>query len=225
MSLILFFIIVVLFSLFCFIVTPLTLWFQCLVSENSLGFLNIFFMKFKKIPAKLIVDAMITSEKAGVPISSDKLEAHFLAGGNVMSVVQSVVTAHKAAIDLSFEKAASLDLAGKDVYEAVRTSVNPKVIKTPTLAAVPKDEVELSLKAQVTIRADIDRLSGNAGEDTILARVGEGIITYINSAETHHTIVEKPDIVSKRMLEKGFDTGTAFDILSINITSISKNVV
>lgn len=209
-----------------FVGSPFSLWFQALVSGTKVGLFNIVFMRFRKVPPKLIVDGMITSTKAGIQLTSDNLEAHYLAGGNVMRVVQALVAASKADIDLSFDKATAIDLAGRNVLEAVQMSVNPKVIETPLVAAVAKDGIQLKAIARVTVRANIDRLVGGAGEDTILARVGEGIVTTIGSAEAHKLVLENPDMISKRVLEKGLDSGTAFEILSIDIADVDvgKNI-
>jgi len=171
------------------------------------------------VPAR-IVTAMIKASKAGLDISINKLEAHYLAGGNVDRVVNSLIAAQRADIGLEFERAAAIDLAGRDVLEAVQMSVNPKVIETPIVAAVAKDGIELRAKAKVTVRANIDRLVGGAGEQTIIARVGEGIVTTIGSAESHKEVLENPDKISRTVLSKGLEAGTAFEILSIDIADI-----
>jgi uncharacterized protein YqfA (UPF0365 family) len=163
---------------------------------------------------------MIKATKAGLNISINKLEAHFLAGGNVDKVVNALIAAQRAEIDLGFERAAAIDLAGRDVLEAVQMSVNPKVIETPLVAAIAKDGIELKAKARVTVRANIDRLVGGAGEQTIIARVGEGIVTTIGSSTTHKDVLENPDRISKTVLDKGLDAGTAFEILSIDIADV-----
>jgi uncharacterized protein YqfA (UPF0365 family) len=183
-------------------------------------------MRFRKVPPELIVQAMIKATKAGLKADSDRLEAHFLAGGNVSRVVDSLIAAQRAQIPLPFERAAAIDLAGRNVLEAVQMSVNPKVIETPTVAAVAKDGIEVKAKAKVTVRANIDRLIGGAGEETVLARVGEGIVTTIGSADSHKMVLENPDSISRRVLEKGLDSGTAFEILSIDIADvdIGKNI-
>ncbi|RLC27548.1 MAG: UPF0365 family protein, partial [Deltaproteobacteria bacterium] len=187
---------------------------------------NIVFMRFRKVPPKLIVESKIMATKAGLDISTDELESHFLAGGNVARVVQSLIAADKAKIELSFNRSAAIDLAGRDVLEAVQMSVNPKVIETPMIAAMAKDGIQLKAVSRVTVRANIDRLVGGAGEETILARVGEGIVTTIGSAESHKHVLENPDLISKRVLEKGLDSGTAFEILSIDIADVDvgKNI-
>jgi uncharacterized protein YqfA (UPF0365 family) len=218
---------IILFIFFMiFIGSPFALWFQALVSGAKVGLLNIVFMRFRKIPPKLIVDAIIISTKADLEITSDQLEAHYLAGGNIMRVVQALVAASKAEMELTFDRATAIDLAGRNVLEAVQMSVNPKVIETPLVAAVAKDGIQLKAIARVTVRANIDRLVGGAGEETILARVGEGIVTTIGSAEAHKLVLENPDMISKRVLEKGLDSGTAFEILSIDIADVDvgKNI-
>lgn len=209
-----------------FIGSPFALWFQSVVSGASVSLLNIVFMRFRKVPPKLIVDAIITSTKADLQVTSDQLEAHYLAGGNVMRVVQALVAAGKADIALTFERATAIDLAGRNVLEAVQMSVNPKVIETPLVAAVAKDGIQLKAVARVTVRANIERLVGGAGVETILARVGEGIVTTIGSAEMHKLVLENPDMISKRVLDKGLDSGTAFEILSIDIADVDvgKNI-
>ena len=203
-----------------FVGSPFALWFQAAVSSANVGLVNIVFMRFRKVPAKLIVDAMITATKANLQITSDQLEAHYLAGGNVIRVVQALVAASKANIALTFGRATAIDLAGRNVLEAVQMSVNPKVIETPKVSAVAKDGIQLLATTRITVRANIDRLVGGAGEETILARVGEGIVTTIGSAENHKMVLESPDMISKRVLEKGLDSGTAFEILSIDIADV-----
>jgi uncharacterized protein YqfA (UPF0365 family) len=183
-------------------------------------------MRFRKVPPKLIVTSKIMAVKAGLDFSTDSLESHFLAGGNVSRVVQALIAADKANIELEFNRAAAIDLAGRDVLQAVQMSVNPKVIETPLVAAMAKDGIQLKAVSRVTVRANIDRLVGGAGEETILARVGEGIVTTIGSAETHKMVLENPDMISKRVLEKGLDAGTAYEILSIDIADVDvgKNI-
>jgi uncharacterized protein YqfA (UPF0365 family) len=205
---------------FIFVGAPFGLWFQATISGANVGLLSIIFMGFRKVPAKLIVDAMITATKANIKIVSDQLEAHFLAGGNVIRVIQALVAASKANISLTFERATAIDLAGRNVLEAVQMSVNPKVIETPKVSAVAKDGIQLIATSRITVRANIDRLVGGAGEETILARVGEGIVTTIGSAENHKIVLESPDMISKRVLGKGLDSGTAFEILSIDIADV-----
>ncbi len=209
-----------------FIGSSISLWVQALVSGAHVGLFNIIFMRFRKVPPKLIVESKIMAVKAGLEITTDELETHFLAGGNVGRVVQSLIAADKANIDLGFNRAAAIDLAGRDVLEAVQMSVNPKVIETPRVAAMAQDGIQLKAISLVTVRANIDRLVGGAGEETILARVGEGIVTTIGSADTHKMVLENPDMISKRVLEKGLDSGTAYDILSIDIADVDvgKNI-
>jgi uncharacterized protein YqfA (UPF0365 family) len=212
--------------LFFFVFSALSLWIQALISGAHVGLLNIVFMRFRKVPPKLIVEAKIMAVKAGIEISTDSLESHFLARGNVQRVVQALIAADKANIALDFKRAAAIDLAGRHVLEAVQMSVNPKVIDTPRVAGVAKDGIQLTAISRVTVRANIDRLVGGAGEETILARVGEGIVTTIGSAITHKLVLEKPDMISKTVLEKGLDAGTAFEILSIDIADVDvgKNI-
>ena len=183
-------------------------------------------MRIRKVPPTLIVNALINGNKAGIPITANDLETHYMAGGNVNNVVKALISADKANIPLGFNMAAAIDLAGRDVAEAVQLSVNPRVINTPPVAAVAKDGIQLIAKARVTLRANIAQLVGGAGEDTILARVGEGIVTTIGSATTHKAVLENPDMISKTVLAKGLDAGTAFEILSIDIADIDigKNI-
>jgi uncharacterized protein YqfA (UPF0365 family) len=212
--------------LFFFVFSALSLWIQALISGAHVGLLNIVFMRFRKVPPKLIVEAKIMAVKAGLNIPTDSLESHYLARGNVQRVVQALIAADKANIALDFKRAAAIDLAGRHVLEAVQMSVNPKVIDTPRVAGVAKDGIQLTAISRVTVRANIDRLVGGAGEETILARVGEGIVTTIGSAISHKQVLEKPDMISKTVLEKGLDAGTAFEILSIDIADVDvgKNI-
>lgn len=212
--------------LFYFIGSSLSLWVQALVSGARVGLLNIIFMRFRKVPPKLIVESKIMAVKAGLDISSNDLESHYLAGGNVMRVVQALIASDKANIELNFNRAAAIDLAGRDVLEAVQMSVNPKVIETPLVAAVAKDGIQLKAVSRVTVRANIDRLVGGAGAETVLARVGEGIVTTIGSSDTHKRVLENPDTISKTVLAKGLDAGTAYEILSIDIADVDvgKNI-
>lgn len=223
---IMFLLVVAVIVLFFFVGSAISLWVQALVSGAHVGLFNIVFMRFRKVPPKLIVESKIMATKAGLDISTDELESHFLAGGNVARVVQSLIAADKAKIALSFNRSAAIDLAGRDVLEAVQMSVNPKVIETPMIAAMAKDGIQLKAVSRVTVRANIDRLVGGAGEETILARVGEGIVTTIGSAESHKHVLENPDLISKRVLDKGLDSGTAFEILSIDIADVDvgKNI-
>lgn len=209
-----------------FVGSAISLWVQALVSGARVGLLAIVFMRFRKVPPKMIVNAKIMAVKAGLEISTNDLESHYLAGGEVMRVVQALIAADKANIELEFNRAAAIDLAGRNVLEAVQMSVNPKVIETPLVAAMAKDGIQLKAVSRVTVRANIDRLVGGAGEETILARVGEGIVTTIGSADTHKLVLENPDMISKRVLEKGLDAGTAYEILSIDIADVDvgKNI-
>ncbi|GAB4368138.1 MAG: flotillin-like protein FloA [Spirochaetales bacterium] len=203
------------------------LWFRALLSGAPVGMGRIIGMWLRHVNPSVIVDARIMLTKAGIPIETDMLETHFLARGNVMRVSQALVAANKANIPLPFQRAAAIDLAGRDVLEAVKTSVNPKVIDCPdptkgktTIDAVAKDGIQLQVKARVTVRANIERLVGGATEETIIARVGEGIVTTIGSSESYKAVLENPDLISKTVLEKGLDAGTAFEILSIDIADI-----
>lgn len=205
---------------------PVNLWFQCVLNGVKISLLQLMFMRWRKVPPAVIVNAMINSKKAGLNLSSDLLEAHYLAGGHVQRVVNALISADKANINLDFKAATAIDLAGRDVFEAVQMSVNPKVIDTPSVAAVARNGIQLIVKARVTVRASINQLVGGAGEETVLARVGEGIVTSIGSAESHAYVLENPDSISKLVLSKGLDTGTAFEILSIDIADIDvgKNI-
>ncbi len=203
------------------------LWFRALLSGAAVGIGKLIGMWLRHVNPATIVDARIMLSKAGIDINSDMLETHFLARGNVLRVSQALVAANKANIPLPFQRAAAIDLAGRDVLEAVKTSVNPKVIDCPdstkgkmTIDAVAKDGIQLQVKARVTVRANIERLVGGATEETIIARVGEGIVTTIGSSESYKAVLENPDNISKRVLEKGLDAGTAFEILSIDIADI-----
>ncbi|MBA4410832.1 MAG: flotillin-like protein FloA [Bacteroidota bacterium] len=205
---------------------PVGLWFSALVSDVRISLIQLFLMRFRKVPPSVIVRALIEGTKAGLVLNRDELEAHFLAGGHVEKVVHALVSAQKANIELSFKMATAIDLAGRDVFQAVQMSVNPKVIDTPPVAAVAKDGIQLICKARVTVRANIKQLVGGAGEETVLARVGEGIVSSIGSSHTHKAVLENPDSISKVVLGKGLDAGTAFEILSIDIADIDigKNI-
>ncbi|MCP4520096.1 MAG: flotillin-like protein FloA [Cytophagales bacterium] len=207
--------------IFIMIFRIIGLWLSAQFSGVRVNLLQLVIMRFRKVPPSVIVQALITSHKAGLnQITRDELEAHFLAGGNVVAVTNALVSADKANIQLDFQQAAAIDLAGRDVFEAVQTSVNPRVINTPSVAAVAQDGIQLIAKARVTVRANISRLVGGAGEETILARVGEGIVTSIGSSNSHKDVLENPDRISRLVLEKGLDAGTAFEILSIDIADI-----
>ena len=210
-----------------FYYVPFFLWISARVSGVRISLIQLFLMRIRKVPARVIVQAMIEAHKAGLSeVNRDDLEAHFLAGCNVEKVVHALVSAAKANIDLGFKMATAIDLAGRDVFQAVQMSVNPKVIDTPPVTAVAKDGIQLIAKARVTVRANIRQLVGGAGEDTVLARVGEGIVSSIGSSESHKQVLENPDSISKLVLKKGLDSGTAFEILSIDIADIDigKNI-
>ena len=204
-----------------FYYVPFFLWISARVSGVRISLMQLFLMRIRKVPASVIVRALIEAHKAGLnDVSRDDLEAHYLAGGNVEKVVHALVSASKANIDLGFKMATAIDLAGRDVFQAVQMSVNPKVIETPHVTAVAKDGIQLIAIARVTVRANIRQLVGGAGEDTVLARVGEGIVSSIGSSESHKQVLENPDNISKLVLRKGLDSGTAFEILSIDIADI-----
>jgi len=210
--------IILLVLIFSFI--PIGLWISALAAGVNVGIFNLIGMRLRRVVPAKIVNPMIKSQKAGLDVTVDKLETHYLAGGNVDNVVNALIAAQRANIPLIFERAAAIDLAGRDVLEAVQMSVNPKVIETPTVSAVAKDGIEVQVKARVTVRANIDRLIGGAGEDTIIARVGEGIVTTVGSSESHKQVLENPDLISRTVLDKGLDSGTAFEILSIDIADV-----
>jgi len=199
---------------------PISLWITALFSGVKVGLAELVFMRIRKVPPSLIVNSMINATKAGIDLTTTELETHYLAGGNVPMVIKALISADKANIPLSFKQATAIDLAGRNVFEAVTTSVNPKVINTPNVAAVAQDGIQLIAKARVTVRANIKQLVGGAGEETILARVGEGIVTSIGSSISHKSVLENPDMISKLVLQKGLDAGTAYEILSIDIADI-----
>ena len=205
---------------------PVRLWVAALASGVRVGLGSLVGMRLRKVHPPSIVYPLISSEKAGLPLATNELESHYLAGGDVERVVNALISADKANIDLPFQQAAAIDLAGRDVLDAVQVSVNPRVIQTPKVAAMAKDGIQLIATARVTVRANINRLVGGAGEETILARVGEGIVSTIGSAETHKRVLENPDNISKTVLAKGLDSGTAFEILSIDIADVDvgKNI-
>ena len=210
-----------------FYYVPIFLWISARVSGVRISLIQLGLMRIRKVPAQVITQALIEAHKAGLQeVTRDDLEAHYLAGGNVEKVVHALVSASKANIDLGFKMATAIDLAGRDVFQAVQMSVNPKVIDTPPVTAVAKDGIQLIAKARVTVRANIRQLVGGAGEDTVLARVGEGIVSSIGSSESHKQVLENPDSISKLVLKKGLDSGTAFEILSIDIADIDigKNI-
>lgn len=199
---------------------PVNLWFTAQLSNVRISLLNLVLMRLRKVSPALVTNAMITSTKAGLKITTNEIETHYLAGGNVNKVIKALISADKANIPLDFKLATAIDLAGRDVFDAVQLSVNPNVINTPPVAAVAKDGIQLIARARVTVRANINQLVGGAGEETILARVGEGIVSTIGSATNHKEVLESPDRISKTVLSKGLDSGTAFEILSIDIADI-----
>lgn len=205
---------------------PISTWIAAYASGVKIAPLNLIGMRLRRVPPKIILMALIQSKKAGLDIQSDALEAHFLAGGMVTRVVNALIAADKANIDLPLQRATAIDLAGRDVLEAVKMSVIPKVIETPLVTAIAKDGIQVKAIARVTVRTNIERLVGGAGAETVLARVGEGIVTTIGSAITHKDVLENPDSISKVVLEKGLDSGTAYEILSIDIADvdIGKNI-
>ncbi len=211
-------ILIVLSIFFSFV--PLRLWISAMASGVRIGIFQLVGMRVRKVVPSRIVNPMIKATKAGLSVSINKLEAHYLAGGNVDRVINALIAAQRAGIPLDFEKACAIDLAGRDVLTAVQMSVNPKVIETPVIAAVAMDGIELRAKARVTVRANIDRLVGGAGEETIIARIGEGIVTTVGSSRSHKDVLENPDRISRTVLDKGLDAGTAFNILSIDIADV-----
>ncbi len=218
--------IIVLVILILFWLLPIPLWLSAKFANVHVSLLQLVFMRFRRVPPSIIVNALVTATKAGIPVQRDLLEAHYLAGGNISKVIRALISADKANIELDFRAATAIDLAGRDVFEAVQLSVNPKVIECPAVTAVAKDGIQLITKARVTVRANIKQLVGGAGEETVLARVGEGIVTSIGSAASHKSVMENPDTISKVVLAKGLDSGTAFEILSIDIADIDigKNI-
>ncbi len=213
-------IIAVIIIIALFVLLPVATWFRALVSGAKVSMARLVGMKLRRNSMKMIVEAYISAKKAGLDIAIDSLETHAMAGGDVNKVVYALISAHSANITLTLDTAKAIDLAGRDVFNAVKVSVNPKVIETPIIAAVAKDGIELRVKARVTVRANIARLIGGAGEETIIARVGEGIVTTVGSSETHKEVIENPDRISKTVLDKGLDAGTAFEILSIDIADV-----
>ena len=210
---------IIFFFIFLYFV-PISLWITALFSGVKVGLFELMFMRIRKVPPRIVVDSLITATKAGLHLTSNELETHYLAGGNVPNVIRALISADKANISLSFKQATAIDLAGRDVFQAVQISVNPKVITTPKVAAVAADGIQLIAIARVTVRASIAQLVGGAGEDTILARVGEGIVSSIGSAKSHKEVLQSPDKISKHVLSRGLDAGTAFEILSIDIADV-----
>ena len=219
-SLIIIIVAVLLFLVIFLSFVPIGLWISAAASGVNVGIFQLIGMRIRKVVPKRIVDPMIKATKAGLKLSINNLEAHYLAGGNVDRVVNALIAAQRAGIPLDFERCCAIDLAGRDVLNAVQMSVNPKVIETPIIAAISKDGIELRAKAKVTVRSNIDRLVGGAGEETIIARVGEGIVTTVGSSLSHKDVLENPDSISRTVLGKGLDSGTAFEILSIDIADV-----
>ncbi|MCA0970037.1 flotillin-like protein FloA [Halobacillus litoralis] len=217
-------IIIVLAVLFTFI--PVMLWISALAAGVKINIFTLVGMRLRRVIPSRVINPLIKAHKAGVNVDTNQLESHYLAGGNVDRVVNALIAAQRANIELSFERCAAIDLAGRDVLEAVQMSVNPKVIETPFIAGVAMDGIEVKAKARITVRANIDRLVGGAGEDTVIARVGEGIVSTIGSSTNHNKVLENPDMISQNVLGKGLDAGTAFEILSIDIADIDigKNI-
>lgn len=218
--------VLIIFLAVLFTFVPVMLWISALAAGVKIGIFELVGMRLRRVIPARVVNPLIKAVKAGLDLSTSKLEGHYLAGGNVDRVVNALIAAQRANIDLSFERAAAIDLAGRDVLEAVQMSVNPKVIETPFIAGVAMDGIEVKAKARITVRANIDRLVGGAGEDTVIARVGEGIVSTIGSAHNHKKVLENPDMISQTVLSKGLDAGTAFEILSIDIADIDigKNI-
>ena len=212
---------IILFFLVLFTVIPVGLWVSAVAAGVKVSLLSLVAMRLRRVPPHRIILPLIKADKAGIDVTQDQLEAHFLAGGNIDRVVDALIAADKARIGLPFDRAAAIDLAGRDVLDAVKVSVNPRVIQTPNVSAVAKDGIELISTARVTVRANLERLVGGAGEETIIARVGEGIVSSIGSTDTHKKVLENPDVISKTVLAKGLDAGTAFEILSIDIADVN----
>ena len=212
--------VIVLLVVLFFVFVPVGLWISAVAANVKVGIFDLVGMRLRRVAPGKIVFPLIKATKAGLTVKVNQLEAHFLAGGNVDSVVNALIAAQRAGMDLSFEKASAIDLAGRDVFEAVKMSVTPKVVETPLISAVAKDGIELLVKARVTVRTNIERLIGGAGEATVLARIGEGIVTTVGSSQSHDEVLENPDEISKLILEKGLDSGTAYEIISIDIADI-----
>lgn len=212
---------IILFFMILFTVIPVGLWVSAVAAGVRVSLFSLVAMRLRRVPPHRIILPLIKADKAGIPVAQDQLEAHFLAGGNVDRVVDALIAADKARISLPFDRAVAIDLAGRDVLDAVKVSVNPRVIQTPNVSAVSKDGIELISTARVTVRANLERLVGGAGEETIIARVGEGIVSSIGSTFSHKEVLESPDLISKTVLAKGLDAGTAFEILSIDIADVS----
>lgn len=220
LSFLLFFIFGLLAVVVIFSFIPIGLWISALAAGVRIGIMTLLGMRLRRVPPAKIVNPLIKADKAGINVTVNELEAHYLAGGNVDRVINALIAAERANIPLPFERAAAIDLAGRDVLQAVQMSVNPKVIETPIISAVAKDGIEVKAVARVTVRANIDRLVGGAGEETVIARVGEGVVTTVGSADSHKAVLENPDLISRTVLSKGLDAGTAFEILSIDIADV-----
>ncbi len=218
--------IIVIFVIFILSFIPVRDWVAAMSARVSVGFFSLLGMRLRRVPPRIIVNALIQAQKAGIDVSANELETHYLAGGHVLRVVDALIAADKARMDLTVQRAMAIDLAGRDVLEAVKMSVNPKVIETPNISAVAKNGIQLIVLARVTVRANLDRLVGGAGEETIIARVGEGIVTTIGSARSHEDVLKNPSMISKTVLAKGLDSGTAFEILSIDMADVNvgKNI-
>jgi uncharacterized protein YqfA (UPF0365 family) len=227
-TLIILFIAVVVILVFVVLLTfvPVMLWISALAAGVRIGIFTLVGMRLRRVVPRRVINPIIKAVKAGIQLNTNQLESHYLAGGNVDRVVNALIAAHRADIELSFERCAAIDLAGRNVLEAVQMSVNPKVIETPFISGVAMNGIEVKAKARITVRANIDRLVGGAGEETIIARVGEGIVSTIGSSESHSQVLENPDMISRTVLKKGLDSGTAFEILSIDIADvdIGKNI-
>src|SRR5690554_3609309 len=212
---------IVLFFVILFSIIPVGLWISAIAAGVKVSLVSLVAMRLRRVPPHRIILPLIKADKAGIDVSQNGLEAHFLAGGNVDRVVDALIAADKARIALPFDRAAAIDLAGRDVLDAVKVSVNPRVIQTPNISAVARDGIELIATARITVRANLERLVGGAGEETIIARVGEGVVSSIGSTQSHKGVLENPDIISKTVLAKGLDSGTAFEILSIDIADVN----
>ncbi len=227
MGIMIFFVILaVIFFIVVLSFIPIRDWIAALSARVSVGFFALLGMRLRRVPPRVIVNALIQAQKAGIDVSANELETHYLAGGHVLRVVDALIAADKARMDLSVPRAMAIDLAGRDVLEAVKMSVNPKVIETPNISAVAKNGIQLIVLTRVTVRANLDRLVGGAGEETIIARVGEGIVTTIGSAKSHEEVLKNPSVISQTVLAKGLDSGTAFEILSIDMADVNvgKNI-
>jgi len=212
---------IVLFFVILFSIIPVGLWISAIAAGVKVSLVSLVAMRLRRVPPHRIILPLIKADKAGIEVNQNQLEAHYLAGGNVDRVVDALIAADKARITLPFDRAAAIDLAGRDVLDAVRVSVNPRVIQTPNISAVARDGIELIATARITVRANLERLVGGAGEETIIARVGEGVVSSIGSTDSHKGVLENPDIISKTVLAKGLDSGTAFEILSIDIADVN----